>query len=308
MISRKTATAIGKGYEYWFMHYTEINTRTHEKDWRVRRDVFYDFLYENDYPAWICNQARNHSSMGSGRRAVRDWFMKLHTGESLYAATPDWSWEEREKLGQQYLRDSAQDILNSWPAYVNSLRNEALQRSAWELHSHLVRSLELDGYTYRDSRLLVPESDVLDVEEETGVLQSLYTQLSLPNKDGNFQFLKYSEEHYIAERWADSIANSRKFLEGTLREVAAVHSLRVKQNELPEGTYKRAVRVRDYLESEGLLDTKEKETVSSIYGLLSETGSHPNMAYNDQARLLRQTALTFSQFVMLRLQGSLSST
>jgi hypothetical protein len=54
-----------------------------------------------------------------------------------------------------------------------------------------------------------------------------------------------------------------------------------------------------------LLDTKETETLAKVYGLLSQTGSHPNMAFNDQARLLRHLALAFSQFVMLRLQGSL---
>ena len=148
---------------------------------------------------------------------------------------------------------------------------------------------------------------MLDVEEETGVLQSLYTQLLLPNKEKNFHFLKLSEEHYLAELWADSIHNSRKFLEGTLQEVAAVHSLRVKGGELVEDTYKRAVRVRHYFQREGLLDTKETEALEKVYALLSETGSHPNMAYNDQARLLRHLALTFSQFVMLRLQGSLKN-
>jgi hypothetical protein len=218
--------------------------------------------------------------------------MKLHTGETLYAGTPDWSWEQRQKLGQRYMQDLATDAIN--------------QRGPKEAKALLSR-LQLDGYEYKDSRLLAPEYDVLDADEAAGVLQSLYTQLSLPHKDKNLEFLKLSEDHYIAERWADSIHNSRKFLEGTLQEVAATHSLRVKDLELAGGTYRSAMKVRDYLERENLLDTKEKETLAKVYGLLSETGSHPNMAYNDQARLLRHLALTFSQFVMLRLQGSLKN-
>ena len=147
----------------------------------------------------------------------------------------------------------------------------------------------------------------MDAEEATGVLQSLYAQLALPHKEKNLEFLKLSEEHYIAKLWADSIHNSRKFLEGTLQEIAAAHSIRVKGSTLSQGTYKSAVKVREYLERENLVDTKEKETLAKVYGLLSETGSHPNMAYNDQARLLRHLALTFSQFAMLRLQGSLKN-
>lgn len=279
--------------------------------YRVNGNGLYDFLYNHEYDAWFCNNARNikHSLSATRQRAVKDFILKLHTGETI--AAPDWTWEQREKLGQRYLQDLAQDIVNEHAGLLDTpshlLSDRKLQERAMKVRTLLSR-LQLDGYEYKDSRLLAPEFDVLDVEEETGVLHSLYTGLSLPQKEKNFEFLKLSEEHYIAERWADSIANSRKFFEGTLQEVAAAHSLRVKQSELAEGTYKRAVRVRDYLERESLLDTKEKETVSSIYGLLSETGSHPNMAYNDQARLLRQTALTFSQFVMLRLQGSLSST
>ncbi len=235
--------------------------------------------------------------------------MKLHTGETI--AVPNWTWEQREKLGQRFLQDLAEDMLNQYAELLNRpdyLISDEEERESKQKVRSLLSRLQLDGYAYKDGRLLAPEYDVLDVEEETSVLRSLYVELSLPHKEKNFEFLRLSEEHYLAERWADSIHNSRKFFEGTLQEVAAAHSLRVKGDELAEGTYSRAVRVRDYLEREGLLDTKEKETVSSIYGLLSETGSHPNMAYNDQARLLRQTALTFSQFVMLRLQGSLNST
>jgi hypothetical protein len=53
-----------------------------------------------------------------------------------------------------------------------------------------------------------------------------------------------------------------------------------------------------------LLESKEKKVISSVYALLSNTGSHPYMADNDEARLLRHLSLTLSQFVMLRLQGS----
>jgi hypothetical protein len=311
VISRRTATALADVYEHKFgyMKYRSggRNMRPYY-DYQVNRNALYDFLYDRGYPAWFCNSARSikDNAYATRQRAVKDFLLRLHTGETI--AAPDWTWEERERLGQRYLRDLAEDIINEHASLIGAPDYSISDKEGAKKVRTLLSRLELDGYEYKDSRLLTPEYDVLDVEEETGVLQSLYKQLSLPNKDKNFQFLSLSEEHYIAERWADSIHNSRKFLEGTLQEAAAVHSLHVKGNALAGGSYKRAVKVRDYLEREGLLDTKETETLAKVYGLLSETGSHPNMAYSDQARLLRHLALTFSQFVMLRLQGSLKKT
>jgi hypothetical protein len=68
------------------------------------------------------------------------------------------------------------------------------------------------------------------------------------------------------------------------------------------------VEVRDYLERENLLEAKEKKALAEVYGLLSNTGGHPYIAEKDQARLMRHLALTFTQFILLRLQGSLQTT
>jgi hypothetical protein len=150
---------------------------------------------------------------------------------------------------------------------------------------------------------LAPEEDVLDVREETGVLQDLYRELQLPNQETVFHHLTLSEDHYLARRWDDSISNSRKFLEGVLQEVAAAHHLAFRGRVIDADTFSRPARVRDYLQSSGLLQSQEKQALSSLYGLLSQTGGHPYMAESEQARLLRHLALTFSQFVLLRLRG-----
>ncbi len=103
------------------------------------------------------------------------------------------------------------------------------------------------------------------------------------------------------------MSNSRKFLELVLSEVAAAHASRVRQAPLSEGVLTTPVRVREYLQEAGLLEGKELAALTAVYKLLSEVGSHPYMALSEQARLLRHLSLTFSQFVMLRLQGSLAS-
>lgn len=286
MISRRTAHAIASAYRG---HFTKENYGT-RSEW-ADGEALYDFLYVNEYEPWFCNFARQLERP----RSVQDFVMRLHTGETQQEATVGWTSEQRCQLGNRYLKELAEDMLNLW----QRRKTPACQRQIdW-----ITRELELDGYTYRDSRVLEPEVDVLDVREQTGVLRDLFRSLALRNEETAFHHLSLSEEHFLASRWDDSISNSRKFLECIAQESAAVHSLKAKGREIPMSVYDRPAGVRDYLQEEGLLEAKEKEALAKIYGLLSHTGSHPYMAASDQARLLRHMSLTFSQFVMLRLQG-----
>jgi hypothetical protein len=259
----------------------------------------YDFLYDNDFPAWLCNGARAACST-SNTRTVQDYLMKLHTGETQYPVTKEWTWQQREQLGQKYLQQLAEAILRE-----RSSRDGGLDSAEATKLRECRAKLELDGFTFRDGRLLAPEEDALDASEAAGVLEQLYGDLKLADPDTALHHLQLSEEHYLAGRWDDSIGNSRKFLECVLGAVAESRSVATSGASLPDSVASRPVRVREYLAQSGLLESKEKVALDSIYGLLSETGSHPYMAANEQARLLRHMALTFGQFVMLRLRGSL---
>jgi hypothetical protein len=261
--------------------------------------AIYDFLFDNDYAPWFCNEAKRPLQP----RALKEFMMQLHTGETQYEKTKNWTPQQRTKLGQNYLRDLAEDILSVFDN-MGTYQKQRIETSITELK----RSLELDGYIYRDGKLLASESDVLDAQEEQGVLEGLYASMRLDNLDMFRSHLKLSEEAYIAARWGDAIHNSRLVFEGVLREVAAAHSSRCKGTALSSNTYSKPVDVRQYLEREGLLEPKEREVIQHTYGLLSNTGSHPYMAEKDQARLLRHMALTLSQFVLLRLEGALKQT
>jgi len=298
MISRRTAHALAQVFGSWFGYYKTLRLPygRQSSTGHIHSQDAYDFLYVNEYPAWLCNSIKVPSSP----QALRDWVMGLHTGETQYTATKTWTWEQRQKLGQQHLVTLAQDILNliSDAGDTSRYRNPDTQT--------LLRNLELDGYTFTGRRIHAPESDVLNVAEERGVLEDLFSRLGLGESETAFHHLSLSEEHYVAQRWDDTISNARKFLECVLAQVAATHSERLRQATLDSSTLDRPVAVRDYLERSGLLESREKEAVTKIYSLLSHTGGHPYMAASDQARLLRQLALTVSQFVMLRLGGSLS--
>jgi hypothetical protein len=301
MISRKTAMAIGEAYGKKFTK-TTYNTAFRKNMPNVLKTAFYDFLYENDYEAWFCNGSKN--LMSYDNRAVKEYIMKLHTGETQTKATPSWTWDQRKILGQSYLEDLALDFLN----YVNELTtSDHTRKNLEDITLKLSRNLELDGYVYRNNVLLAPESDVLDIVEEVGILESLFTSLGLKNKEIVLNHLNLSSKHYINGNWGDSITNSRNFLEGTLREVASTYSDKIKKVTLGKNKYESASNIRNYLEEEELLESKEKKVLGSVYSLLSNTGSHPYMADNDEARLLRHLALTLSQFVMLRLQGRLNN-
>ena len=301
MISRRTARVVARAYQFEYLDVEKryaSATRKHYTWSTLRLNSLHDFLYDHDYPAWLLNQAkgmqykRSEGHEPHASRVIQEWIMRLHTGETARSATPNWSWDQRRELGQRYLEELAEDMIAIDPTT--------------ERASELKRSLELDGYQFKDGVLLRPESNVLDVQEEQGVIKSLFAGLELANAETAFHHLALSETHYLAGRWDDSISNSRKFFESVLQEVAASHSRIANGKDLKEGTYSRPGAVRDYLEREGLLEAKEKEAITKVYGLLSHTGGHPYMAQDDQARLLRHLALTLSQFVLLRFQGSQS--
>lgn len=301
MIGRKSAIAIAELYVSLFRQYHRPATSSGHSYYTVAYDRLYDFLFAEGYDPWFCNLARQaHNSHST--RPLQDLIMQLHTGETPLQATPNWTWDQRQHLGQVYLHNLGEDILSYW---VHQSA-ESIQAQTDSLQKNLLRHLELDGYVYTQDRLLAPEKDVIDTEQEASLLRTLYSSLGLASQDAAFRFLDLSEEHYLAQRWEDAISNSRKFLEAVLQEAATLYSQRRDGSPLGQSVYESPSSVREYLEQAMLLEKKEKEAIAKVYGLLSHTGSHPYMAQNDQARLLRNLALTFCQFVLLRLRGALT--
>lgn len=292
MVSRRSAIQIAEAYRIRFSRSSSAHSSS-----AVYDESLYDFLYAHDYPAWFCNAVKPIRSP----RALKEWFMKIHTGETLAQATPNWDWERREKLGQEYLVNLAETFLQWYHG-----ETDTFYRRQYETVAGVVqKALELDGYVFRDGSLFQSEGDVLDVDQESGILHKLYASLGLARKEEAFRFLELSEEHFMDSKWGDCIANSRKFLELVLQQATGTHSARVHGKQMDEGFLSRPVNVRGYLEKEGILERKEREAIDKVYGLLSHTGGHPYMAESDQARLLRQLALTMSQFVLLRTEGRL---
>lgn len=302
MISRKSTKALADFYHVRFKDSRSVTTIYGNVNYYyvLEKDRLYDFLYNNDFDAWFINAAKSLSK--DNERGLKEFIMRLHTGETVVPATSNWDWEQRSKLGQRLIKDLAEAILNETTkpnAYVPTHDSKFMQK--------LTSELELDGYIFRDGTLFFTEAAVLDTEGEEGILERLCKDLGLNNFDTISHHLKLSHEHYVNERWDDCISNSRKVLESILQEISAKHHMIVNDTELNDSTYSRPAAVRNYLEHIGLVEPKEKEAIAKIYGLLSETGGHPYIAQKDQARLMRHLSLTFSQFSLLRLQGIMSS-
>lgn len=305
MISRKTTLVLGEIYQEIFSYqkkYPNHNKYYQENNYAS----FYDFLYSSDFEIWFCNRAKmayKYVNTNDSERVIKEFIMTIQTGEFLGESAKNWTNLQREKYGQEYLRNLSQEILKALDKKFFTKPYESTESG--EHKNKLIRALALDGYIYREGILLLPEQDVINVEEERRTLHVLYQRLNLADKEQAFKFLDLSEEHYIAGRWEDTIGNARKFFEQVLSEVANTHSIKSTQQPLNKDVYERPVEVRKYLQKSNLMEEKEVEAIRGIYGLLSETGGHPKTAKNDQARLLRHLALTLSQFAMLRLEGFL---
>lgn len=301
MISRKSTKILA---EMFFDIFAKYSSRydihgNRQRTYSLDNDALYDFLFESDYEPWILNAIKNLRTYD--KRSLKEFIMKLHTGESLSNATINWSWEQRMKLGQRLIKDLAEDILN----HVQTL--SVTYSDVISNKNNLISTLELDGYLYRDNIIYFSESSIIDVEETHGILAKLILLTSIENHDTIIHHLNLSEEHYINNKWDDSISNSRKFLEGILQEVASRHHILVSNSRLSISIFEKPFEIRNYLESVGLIEKKEKEAISKNYSLLSETGSHPYIAEKDQARLLRYISLTFAEFILLRFNGFINT-
>jgi hypothetical protein len=323
MISRKSARLLAEAYNSAFSDITIETRRVSSKfqniahlvaikesdydsteqieNYRLRIEDLYEFLYDEDYEAWFLQIFRDITNT-INRTILKQRLMGLHTGE-LFSLFPGpyktGSEEERQKAGQAYMKALAQSLFK-----LRETTSQIIPAKANEKIDRLKSQLELDGYVYRNGTLYPTESSVIDEIEEQSYLELLVVSSNLQDHPVIKHHIRLSEEAYADNRWSDSISNSRNFLEAILEQVGrALHGKETLATQFPS----RPVLIRDFLEQHGFIDQTEKEAIAKVYGLISNTGSHPNIAEREQARLMRHLALTFSQFLLIRWEGYLKS-
>jgi hypothetical protein len=275
MISRKTTSTLAMIFEHEFTEYGDYGRSS-------LSDTVYTFFYEGNYEKSILNEIKG-----------------LITPQELKSYIQEVQIKDVTESGQRLLQKMAEDIINFY------LENPQFVKTPKEYINRLVHQLQLDGYIYKNRRLLPIENSVINQQTEQTYLEVLIDSLSLSDSKLIKHHLNLSEEHYSTGKWGDCISNSRNALEAILRQIAdAIH---VKKNgtNLSQKIYTKAVDVRIYLETEKFFDKRETNTVIAVHGLLSNTGSHPNMAEKDEARLMRNLALSLSQYALITYEGFL---
>jgi hypothetical protein len=290
MISRRSTKTIATLYGDAFSRTEYVRGATYGQRSvtveKVERDELYDFLFERDHDAYVCNLLKSKTY----REELENCIKQFHTAESLKT---DGTWTKEKKVAwcQRLLEKLAADILKHDGAA--SEESEALRKS-----------LELDGYVFADGVLRRSEGETKDVEQERGELLNLYTTLRLPNEAIVRDCLSKSEEHFSSGAYRDCISNARHFLEQVVHDVADAWSRRPNQPALvipPKAPA--AGPSRNYLRDNGVISADECQSFASLHGLLSATGGHPALPEHEQARVFRRLALSMALFTLLVYQA-----
>ena len=294
MISRKSVLSIAKAYIAYFSYSHRDRSRNSYQ--KIFIDKLYDFLYENEFDIWFLDEIKKINPYPI--QDLKELILHIQTGQTLLAYDLFLDEDERFKLGQQILQKLAESLIlecENNPDYTNAKGIIAVEQMKLDL--------ELDGYVFRNSRLFSPDSTILDESEEEDILVNLINSVQLEDIKTIKYHLYLSAENYRQSKWSDSISNSRKVLEAILSQIANRFAQIRGINPLSLKDQKWAGQVREYLKKYNFFEEQEKQAIAKIYGFLSETGSHPYIANQDQARLMRHLFLTICQFELLRLEG-----
>jgi hypothetical protein len=147
----------------------------------------------------------------------------------------------------------------------------------------LERILRLDGWEFREDRLLLRENVLVNLQIEEDARLALLRGAGLPNTQTVEDHLNRSAQEYGRDN-NNSITNSRQALEQILRDVADL-TADARREVRPANEV-----VRDYLEESGFLTREEKRGISGVYGFLSGA-AHPGIIDEEAARLGRNFAL-----------------
>lgn len=300
MLKRRTILAIANlatsCFEYSTFPGSGATSQLH-----VRTDWFADLLFEKEHDLVVVNAAR---ALYLHAGVIKGFILGMYAGGTLElvagsrAAARGLPPIDRNDLAEQLLEKLAADLLE----YAHRPREKTLVHIDRGRVAELLASLELDGFQWREDRLLRIEENTFEVREQEGVIEGLYRSLGLGNLEQVKHELKLTDEHYVNGKWGDCIKHARDLAECMLLEVVEARAT-LGAGSVPAKAKEQAVTVRTELHSSGFLDDKEVGFLNALWKLLSEQGGHMNMSPQENARICRQYALTAAHFVLLRFQA-----
>lgn len=246
-----------------------------------RRDLLADLLFEHDFDLEVVRACRNWTG------TVKDFVLQL--------------WDPQYLAGrdqEQLLVEVTAALLEYWDRPEGE-RGRAGIRDAIA-YNRLRRELELEGYLWRDGRLLRLEENVLDPEEEGDALTRLYLELGLPHHEQVLQDVEACHEHYVEGRWGDCLKHARDVYETVTLETVRHLDPNVGNRRLQPRE------VRDRLLRLQVLSRDEKAFTDNMYFLLC-AGGHPNQLEQVTARIRRLQALAETHMILLKLEARLQA-
>jgi len=236
---------------------------------RERVDWFAEFLFEHELPSGAIGLAR---TLNPVRGAIKQFVVQL--------------WEYPSGTGFVGLGQDEQSLrLAGFKKLASALiqqaerpYNETLVQVDTRISQKAIAALELDGYAWQGGRLVAREETVFDVHEEESAIAAAYMRLKIGDLAHVRKELADIDDHYVGQKWGDSIKHARDLLEMTLLNVALECANRIGLTPPPQSWKKRSVEVREFLRKQAFLVEKELAFVGALYALLSEQGGHPNMS------------------------------
>ena len=188
------------------------------------------------------------------------------------------------KMGQKDIKGLAIGILY-----------RKLQPESLEVLENLLR---IDGYIYEKEKLYEINTDV---DDKANLIKSKFKKFGFNNEEEFDVFYSNMNEHFENSKWEDSIHNSRKLYEIVLKECAIYYSENiVKDNKNLLNA--KPVDIRLYLEKNKYFSDDESNIIQYYYKYLSNVGSHPKLALEEQADFSRVMSINTILYAINRLE------
>lgn len=280
MISRRTTLLIADIICNEFTHQVmEKDLHGHFRGYvyKVKEDELRNFLFEFNVDGFSIEKL-SHSFITKSE--LKNDILNMHTG---YFYNKN-QYNQFRNMGQKDIKCLTIGIL------YRKLQSESI--------NILENLLRIDGYIYEKEKLYEINTDV---DDKADIIKKKFEKLNFANKDEFNIFYNNMNEHFENSKWEDVIHNSRKLLEIVLKECAIYYSNNINKDK-KDLTDSKPVEIRKYLESVNYFSEDESNIIQYYYKYLSNIGSHPKLALEEQADFSRVMSINTILYAINRLE------
>src|SRR5436190_19477484 len=111
MIRRKATNTLAQLFECLFTSRTRIGTSRNAPYQTMLKSSFRDFLYDHEYDAWFFILMKGKTSSFEYGSRLRELIMGIHTGDTIFESTRQWTVVQRQSLCQGLLKKLSEDLI-----------------------------------------------------------------------------------------------------------------------------------------------------------------------------------------------------